>query len=273
MKRLFLILFFTILLYPLSGRGQGNRNILNFYPLADSVCLYPELQQKLAIYCQKMVDSFYVTFIGYKEQKDIFIGAITKKPIVDPNKEISRTVLFDGVRPLLGTTSTWGYIFDRNNDGKIDYMALVGGAAAFKDENLNDKYPAKGKKPTLKQLEYFISHCKLIFNHWADDNYDGKIDAVVHIDMDPEHDWVERKIVAGSTKFDEKLDQVWAFHNDIILERENIKHTYSAVPYYPLGDKLNNITNETLIEMTSYLQLFNRASALCNAGKNYFRKE
>jgi len=106
---------------------------VQFYPVADSICDYPALYETLVIVCQEKIDSLFVTFIGSKSQKRIFIGAITKKPIHNPSKEISRIVDIDGIKPLLGKVSTWGYIFDRNNDGKIDYMALVGGAAAFKD--------------------------------------------------------------------------------------------------------------------------------------------
>ena len=273
MKRLFSIIVIAVVFFPIVGSGQAKKDIVHFYEKADSVCQYPNLTIQLTLYCQQKVDNLYVTFIGYKDQKSIFIGAITKQPIIDPNKEISRTVVFDEVRPSLGKTATWGYIFDRNNDGRIDYMALVGGAAAVKDEKLADDYPTRGKKPTLKQLQYFVGHCKLIFNHWADDNYDGKIDAVVHIDMDPVRDWVERKIIAYSAKFDGKFDNVWAFRNDNFLEHENIKHTLSAIPYYPLGDTLSNITNTLLIEKSPYLQLFNRAAAQCGAGNNYFRAE
>ena len=272
MKQFYLITAVT-LIFSIAGKCQSTKNIIKFYPTADSVCQYPDLTKKLTAYCTQKIDNLYVTFIGYENQKNIFIGAITQKPIVDPGKEIFRIVDFVEARPKLGDITTWGYIFDRNNDGKIDYMALVEGAAAVKDEKLTYDYPTRGKRSTRKQLQYFVGHCKIIFNHWADDNYDGEIDAVVHIDMDPVRDWVERNIVARSTKFDDKFDDVWAFRFDNIFEHENIKHTASVIPYYPLGDNPGTITHNMLLEKTQYLELFSRAAALCGAEKDYFRIE
>ena len=270
MKQILSTLFLFFLLSPYITNGQEKNDISHFYPTADSTCQYPELQRQITIQCQNKVDSLYVTLMGYKDQKKIFIAAVTRKPIIDPEKEISRTVVFNDTRPSLGKTATWGYIFDRNNDGKIDYMALVGGAAAFKEEKLSENFPVRGKQPTMKQLEYFIGHCKLIFNHWADDNYDGKIDGVVHIDMDPMRDWVERMIVARNSKFDGIPDDAWAFRDNILTEHEKIIHANSGVLYYPPGDKQSYITSTMLFEKTAYMELFNRAVSQCKIGKNGF---
>ncbi len=273
MKYFFSIIFLIITIFPSNLPGQEKKDIVQFYPAADSICDYPALYETLVIVCQKKIDSLFVTFIGSKSQKRIFIGAITKKPIRNPDKEISRIVDIDGIKPLLGKVSTWGYIFDRNNDGKIDYMALVGGAAAFKDEKITQNFPRRNQKFNKEQFKLFISHCKLIFNHWVDDNYDGKLDAVVHIDMDPERDWVERKIIARSTKFDGRFDDVWAFRKDINIEHNPVNSTAAAVPFYPLGSGQGAITKKMLLEKTDYLQLFNRAAAECNIGKNGFLGE
>jgi hypothetical protein len=268
MKQILSTLFIIILLSPFITNGQMKNDISHFYPAADSTCQYPELHRKITIQCQQKIDSLYVTLMGYKDQKKIFIAAVTRKPITDPDKEISRTVVFNETRPSLGKTATWGYVFDRNNDGKIDYMALVGGAAAFKEEQQSENFPARGNKPTLKQLEYFIAHCKLIFNHWADDNYDGKIDGVVHIDMDPMRDWVERMIVARSANFYGAPNDAWAFRDNILTEHETIIRTNSGIPYYPLGEKQSYITSAMLFEKTAYMELFNRAVSQCKIGKN-----
>jgi hypothetical protein len=62
-----------------------------------------------------------------------------------------------------GETQDFGFIFDLNNDGKVDYIVFNGGLAPTRDMKL-----------------YWWK------NHWIDSNYDGKIDIVVFsvVDLD-----------------------------------------------------------------------------------------
>jgi len=263
MRQFFIILLMLILFHHYLFT-QDNKDIVNFYPTVNSLAKFPELFKALTIIQQRKIDSLYVTFIGYKNQKKFFIGAITKIPIHDPNTEISRIVEFQGSKPFLGKVSTWGYIFDRNKDGKIDYAALVGGAAVFKNDKIGDKFPPRNQRLDHEQTKFFVSHCEIIFNHWADDNFDGNIDAVIHADMDPSKDLVEQMIVVRSTKFDNSFDDVWAFREDPQHEHKKITHTSYSVPFHPLGSTQGKITKEMLAEKSAYLQLFNKAAAACN---------
>jgi len=247
--------------------GQENQNIIDFYPIADSISEYPAIDVPLEILCQKKVSNVYVTFLSYKGQKKIFIAAVTNEKIENPNKEINRILDFDGPVPKLGKVTTWGYVFDRNNDGKIDYMALVDGAAPFLDDKIPENYPVRGQKLSMLNLELYVSHCKIIFNHWADDNYDGKIDAVVHVESDNLRDWIKRRIVARCTKFNDKFDDVWAFTKKITDKHDSVSHTKNSVIYRPLGQVSGFITKQTFQEKTNILDLLNRAAAICNIGK------
>jgi len=274
----------TILLLCCFSPMSAQEDIINFYPVADTLCLYPEIQQPIDTICQKQIPQyttkkvgkkfvkdttkFYVSFLGYKGQKKVFIAALTTKPIENPNSDIMRIVDFDGTSPKLGRVTTWGYVFDRNNDGKIDYMALVDGAAAFKDDGIPLDFPVRGQNLTLPQLEIYMSHCKIIFNHWADDNFDGKIDAVVHTDMDPVRDWVERRLVIRSTKFDGTFDNVWSFQKYITEDRGTVEYSKTAVPYRPLGKLSGEITQATMDEKTAILSILNSAALKCDLGED-----
>jgi hypothetical protein len=265
---------------PLSAQ----EDLINFYPVADTLCSHPEITQPIDTICQmqmpqytkkragnKLVNDttkFYVSFLGYKGQKKVFIAALTTKPIEHPNYDIMRIVDFDGTSPKLGKVTTWGYVFDRNNDGKIDYMALVDGAAAFKDDNIPPDFPVRDQNLTLPQLELFMSHCKIIFNHWADDNFDGKIDCVVHTDMDPVRDWVDRRLVIRSTKFDGTFDNAWSFRNYITDEPGKVEYSKTAVPYRPLGKLSGEITQKMMDEKTAILDLLNKAALKCDLGED-----
>ena len=282
MKTKIYILFTALLIFLPYLNAQDD--IINHFLIADSLCNYPELQQPIDTICVQQIpqyltknvggktvtdtSKFYVSFLGYAGQKQIFIAAITLKPLEKPNSDILRIVDFDETSPRLGRVSTWGYVFDRNNDGKIDYMALVDGAAPFKDDNVPEDFPVRGQNLTLPELEMYMSKCRIIFNHWADDNFDGQIDAVIHTDMDPVRDWVDRRLVIRGTKFDGKFNNVWAFRNLPIGDREKIEYSETSVPYRPLGKLSGQITPAMFEEKTAILSLLNRAASRCDIGKD-----
>jgi hypothetical protein len=281
--RIYFMGIITLILF-VSSSLSAQEDLINFYPVADTLCTYPEITQPIDTICQLpmpqytrkkvgkrfVIDSskIYVSFLGYTGSKKVFIAALTMKPIENPNFDIMRIVDFDGTAPKLGRITTWGYVFDRNNDGKIDYMALVDGAAAFKDDRVPPDFPVRGQNLTMPQLEMFMSHCKIIFNHWADDNFDGKIDCAVHTDMDSVRDWVDRRLVIRSTKFDGTFDEVWAFHKYITDDHEAVAYSKTAVPYRPLGKLSGQITKATMDEKTTILELLNKAALKCNLGKD-----
>lgn len=237
----------------------GQRNIVDFYRYADSLTQTPPLIGELKILGQKKLSDRYVTFIGYPQDKSVFIAAVTLQPIKKLNEELSLAVRFKKMIPDLGKISTWGYVFDRNHDGKIDYMALVGGAAPYKDSEFPADYPRRGEPLLNAQMEYYISHCRIAFDHWADDNYDGKLDAVIHIDMDPERDYVDRQIVARSTKFNGVFDDVWAFRGSDGVLPDSVPHTAAGVAYHPIQKPPDFITQAMLDDKSGIMKLLNTA--------------
>jgi len=246
--------------------GQSENNIVTFYPLADSVSMTPYPIRYYEIKCRKNLMNRYVTFIGRKKEKTILIAAISLAPIKKLSNEMRLEVEFRGPRPYLGEVSTWGYIFDRNGDGKIDYLALVGGAAAIEDSTIADDFPGFQSPMNVKQFGQYIEHTRILFNHWADDNYDGEIDAVIHYDMDPIRNWMKRWLVTRSTKFDGRFDDVWAFRGKITPDHEITNFTPTEVPYYELGGDQSKITKKMLDNTSGFLQLINRALAACKIG-------
>ncbi len=267
---------FLLLLVPAAlqiGLARQAGTILTFYPTADSITNYPTIDKKLEIVCEKKLSGRYVTFMGYSGQGKIFIAAVTLDSLKDPNTALSRTVVFNGIRPTLGQTTSWGYVFDRNGDGKIDYMALVEGAAAVEDDQITDDYPERGQHLTRPELELFVGHCKLIFDHWADDNFDGTIDAGIVNDADPKRDWIKQKIAVRSTRFDGRFDDAWAFRGSIDGSHDTIPFTAASVPYRSLGNLSDHLTKETLRSKTEILKLLNEAAAKCKVGPDVLSGE
>lgn len=257
---LFLSLLFIIMSTPLSGQ----HSIVAFYPHVDSLIQFPPPQESLRVACQKKVGSFYVTLLRAKGHANLWITVVTSKPEKDLAKKVSLTVQFDNAHPSVGAISAWGYIFDRNDDGKIDYMALLGGAAPVKSDDFPVDFPYRGKPLTRANVGMIVSHAALLFNHWADDNYDDTLDALVQVDMDPLRDWLQRHLMIRSTKFDGNFDDVWGFLGPIDSDRDSVDHTENGVPYNPVGKtQPEEITRKDFLEKTAVLQMINHAFKLC----------
>jgi len=243
--------------------AQSGVDVVNFYPVADSVTQTPFPIGRYEIKYRKNLMGRYVTFIGKKKDRKVLIAAITMEPIKSVQKDMRLSVEFHGPKPYIGEVSTWGYIFDRNGDGRIDYLALVGGAAAVEDSSITDDFPGFQNPMSRKQFEQYIEHTRIMFNHYADDNYDGEIDAVVHYDMDPIRNWMKRWLVVRSTKFDGQFEEVWAFRGKMSPNQEITNFTPTEVPYYELGSDRSVMTKQVFDEASGFLQLINRALAEC----------
>jgi len=257
----FTIVFFALCSCTLLAQ-KGD--ITKFYPHVDSVCEFPAIDQKLVILGRKKLMQRYISLVGYASDSVARIAAVTLKPLTNPNTDISRLVEFNGIQPSPGKVNTWGYIFDRNNDGKIDYMALVGGAGAFKGLDFPDDFPRRGDGMTRDQIEYFVGHCKTVFNHWADDNYDGALDGVIHISMDPDREWVDHRLLVRSKEFNRKFDDVRGFWTNLDEQQVAIEHTPTSVSIYPIGKpKDEEITPKTLEEKSRIMQLIDQTIKAC----------
>jgi len=244
-------------------------SIEQFYPLADSVASYPPVEDKLTILCQKKIDQYYVSFIRTTLLNKALMVVVTPARFNEPDS-ISLTVGFNGYKPTTGKVTTWGYVFDRNFDGKIDYMALMSGAAPFKSADFPARYPLRKEYFSKGQLEYFINHSKLIFNHWADDNYDGMVDAVVHIDMDSTRDWVERRFLARSKAFNGSFDDVWGFRESIGEDHEEIPYRSDGIPFHSLTNVHDTMTRKMFDAKSGILQLLNKAAKACRLTADKF---
>ncbi len=261
---------FLLLLFRGEAASQTAR-LTDFYPHADSVCRFPNYDKKLRVTCSKKISERYITFVGYERDPRVLLAAVTLTPFQDAQDSISLSVEFQYNGVNAGKITTWGYVYDRNQDGRIDYFAIVGGAAALKPADFPPDFPERGIRMSESQADYFVGHAAIIFNHWADENFDGTLDALVQADMDPKRDWVERRIVVRSTKYNGKFDDVWGFTGSIGEEHDTVGHTLHSVPYRPVGRPPEEIGPALFTDRTNILKLMNEAAKECGLkAKNFY---
>jgi hypothetical protein len=246
--------------YALAQGPTRKGDMVNFYGFADTIATYPPSEDSLRIIKQKFVQGFYVAFVGFQKSPKVRIVTVTPEPIKNIKKDITLTVQFDGIYPRAGKVTSWGYIFDRNKDGKIDFLSLLGGAAPYDRGDMPENYPVRKVQLNMDQIEFMVSHCQLVFNYWADDNFDGKLDGLIHIDMDPTRDWVQDQIVVRSKKFNQTFDDVWAFQYTIDNRADTVIFHNNTIPYHPIDNTPPYITEKTFKDKTEILQLINRAA-------------
>jgi hypothetical protein len=128
-----------------------------------------------------------------------------------------KTYIFKDPKTLLrvtawrpGVTPDWGYVFDRNQDGRVDYIAYMEGPRAVAPSGETEELPIlTGKKFTLtgNQIVFLASNQPLGFWHVADDNYDGKIDGFAMRANAVINGWSYGWMVVESTGFNDKFDK------------------------------------------------------------------
>ncbi len=289
----------------------AQEDIISFYPKAYAKTQNPPEEKKLMVIAEQKVEDKFVTFIGVEKGK-VLLVAITKDKIKNPQKDISLKVRFKSKEidierfsmrldniPDAGKIQDGCYVFDRNADGKIDYVSSLLGIIPVKPKDFPSDFP-QGRTNYIfnndtRQIEFFKKNCQMVFNHLADDNFDGRVDGVVVERMDSERDWVDNWTIIRSSNFNDVLDTCWLFKDNINTKESNCLRAQKgyvarrairdlpepenkdsgkileAVPFYTT--KLAEFGNEELRKESEVLSLLNQAANLCGLTKDSFYKE
>lgn len=200
-------------------------DMLSFYPRVATLMSSQEKIDTKIIECSKSLGLFrgYFTLARPEDNRAVFFVFTDKGPITDLNQ----------VFPEPGSLD-WGYIYDRNGDGWVDYFTYLDNALPVKTEEILDLIPDKsGYKPdegipidSKKELMLIVKHSQLVFTHNADDNFDGKTDGVVAAVWDSQNPiWIYGNAVLRSRAYTQEIDDDWRFFSDIKTRAESVPRT------------------------------------------------
>ena len=166
-------------------------------------------------------------------------------------------------------TLDWGFMYDRNGDGWVDYFTYLDGVLLVKtnaNANVIPKHPGAkwGDKISITEEEFqiMLKSYKRVFTHNADDNFDGKSDGVVAALKDPESPgWVYGYGMMRSSSFTQVIDKDWKFLSDI-------RSPIGPVPRRQNGfDVLFFTEGNPLITSSHLLDLLNKGIRKCRLPK------
>lgn len=202
---------------PISTEAKRTDNINTFYLHVEKQSQSPPSEKLLKKICGIRIDNDkYINFISAENNK-VLMYAITDEPMGLASESVYLyTRYFKGHKPGMlfrvsawkaGVTPDWAYIFDRNQDGRIDYLAFMSGPSPVAPIDHQGELP--NTKGTMKYEDYkiILFNQPLAFWHVADDNHDGNTDGFAMRAYDVNTGWSFGWMVIKSTKYDNKLDK------------------------------------------------------------------
>jgi len=254
-------------------------NIFSFYEKANAKTQSSPDESKLSILCEKQVGKKFVSFIGI-ENKKALIAAVTDEKVETLDQQIVLSARFTKELPSLpvhGKITDWSYVFDRNKDGKIDYIAQRLGLLPVKQKDFPTDFPTKGGLMRLENIKFYYKNSRLVFDHLADDNFDGKIDGVVLEVMDPNRDWIENWMVISSSRFDNMPDTCWYFRDSMKEKtgecKTSVRDSIKRFRTRRFENTSSPFTPDDFTELSTKLSLLNEAAGMCGLTKDSFYKE
>jgi len=227
---LFALIVVITLLAPPAG---GQSSVLTFHATAQATIDKPPPAESLRIACAREVRADetpvgakgWFSLLAPPRENAAWIAAFTLRKIGKPGNALSTTPRWTPIptaKPVPGATLDWAWVWDRNGDGRVDYVAYLQNAQAVLPDPVPDTLPIPGRSAagrftlTAPLLYAMIDNTAMVFRHYADDDFDGKVDAVVVEEFDDLRPmFVRGWVVARATACDGVADEAWAFRHAI----------------------------------------------------------
>ena len=266
---------------------------LAFYSVAEATIAGPPAADSLRVVCTMEVRASdtpigangWFSFLAPRSDSSAWIAAFTARRMRRVPDAITTRRLFNPLptgKPSGSGTLDWAWIWDRNGDGRADYIAYLQNAMGVLPEPLPDSFPAPTRNPdgsfrlTQPFLYALIDAATMVFRHYADDDFDGRVDVAVVEEADLERPmFVRGWVVARSSRHDGVVDHAWAFRHGIhdttrVLTRE-ADGTY-LIPDIPIDGPRTEDAAKRLARGTNLLAAINEVGARCARGPVRIRR-
>lgn len=254
--------------------------LIAFYPKAAERVERPPSESALRAFADWTAeDGSHVTLVS-AGKKRAFLAVFTpdkmKKPdqalFLRPRYVVAKDMkaVAAGREPLVRTTAgaldSWAYVYDRNGDGRADYLTYLAGPMAVQDDSFPADYPRDGEPLTQAQLDYSLDRQRYVFTHAADEDYNGAIDALVLYVRDPDRAWV-REFAALLAWGGASPDSAWTF-------RRSIAEPTGALPEVDGGYLRHRVANRpvyvTAANYDTWTAVLTKINAAAEATKTRF---
>jgi hypothetical protein len=274
------------LLSPAAAEEPARKppGILDFYATARAAAASPVDEKALVVLCQeapaaearKGYESLWISFIGTAPSR-VLLFAFTKERFASPSEVVTLRPRYNPMptaRFSKSATLDWGYVYDRDADGRVDYVAYLQNAHAVLPDPLPEGFPTARPGPdgtvknVSKELLYAVlDSAQMVFRHYADDDRDGKFDAMVIEEFDPDRPmFVKDWVVYRPSKPGGPIDEAWAFRGDIRERRGVVERGPDGylLPAEATGEKRTPVEGQ-LAAASRWLQVVNHALERCRA--------
>lgn len=222
----------TALAVAQAGRAGEPAGLLDFHDVARARAAAAADEKKLSVVCAERLQGdgvptgfagLWLSFLTTAPGR-VQIAALTKARIAQPAEVIALKPRFNPL-PTARTgpagTLDWAYVYDRNGDGRIDYLVYLQNAHAVLPEPLPADFPKPEVLPdgrvrgSMELLRAMIDNAQMVFSHYADDRFDGRVNAVVVPEFDAERPTFVHGYVAYLAASEGRAEEAWAFRASI----------------------------------------------------------
>ncbi len=251
---------------PVEGQPIGDFRA--FFQSIHPITAGPIVDADLDVHCRARIDDAHVSFIG-TDPDEILIVALTGRRFSNPEKNLLFRVPPGG--PPRGGTRDWGYIFDRNYDGRVDYLVFLDGVNAVVPDDWEGELPNLTQRFTGRELrEIVLPNSRPVFWHMGDDNFDGEHDAVAASFRNLDNGWMDGWINARDTDFDGRYEFCMAFERTFVAMMGLCEGT--ADGYEVPGRRISGLM-KVPPDPGGLLPLINEGAAECElTGESFFAR-